>query len=420
MKFMAGAVLLCLASAASAATLVGGGATLPAIGYTGVATGAPITPAAGSLLFVYSSATGGAGSPTTYCPTGSGTGKKVLAGNDSNFQASATCLPPSPATVQGFGGGAGVTQPAFAGSDAPLSVTEFNNYITGHTATGAQPVQLPSVAGAISIVFNKTGVTSLTLTEGQICGIFSGKITDWSAISSASGPIKMVFRSDGSGTSFSFLNHLSAVCPTNTTTGIPAAVDFKTNQSFATGTALYTYVGAIAASGNAGVTAAINANDGSIGYAEAANGVTAPARFASVRNHNSNVVVNPSTGFGPTAVPVTLTYDHAIADAVDANGRPVLTPLTTTSQCIAVVDPSDYADPATGYPILAVTYLLANATGNGANETAVEGLMYSPYNLTTRSQVTKIGRITTGYAWLSNSDLLAPAIQTKINGCVGL
>jgi len=451
MKFIAGAVLLCLASAASATTLVGGGATLPAIGYTGSATFpsplTPITPGAGSLLGVYSAATGG--SPTSYCPTGSGAGKKILAGNDSaNFQVNLTCGTTAPAPL-GFGG-TGLAQAHFAASDAPLAVSEFNNYVLGH-GTGTQPTQLPAIAGAISIVFRKdanttTGapvVNSMTLTEAQICGIFSGQITDWSTLATAgvvptgvSGPIKVAFRSDGSGTSFSFLNHLSAVCPSNVAPGNTAAINFQTNQSFATGAAAYTLVNSIPANGNKGITDALAGagGDGAIGYAEAANGVTAPAKFAAVKNsHAASTApgINPSTGFGTTAVPVTLVFDQAISDSNTVagqngallNGRPILTPLSTTSQCIAVVNPNDYADPTSGYPILAVTYLLGNAQGNGSDAAAVRGLLFSPYNKTTRSSVTKIGRITTGYAWLSNAATLdstdpVAGVQAKINSCI--
>jgi len=88
-----------------------------------------------------------------------------------------------------------------------------------------------------------------------------------------------------------------------------------------------------------------------------------------------------------------------------------------------VVDPSSYADPSSGYPILNVSYLLANAQGNGAETAAVRGLLFSPYNKTTRSSVTKIGRITTGYAWLSNAATLdstdpVAGVQAKINACI--
>ncbi|MGN6479855.1 substrate-binding domain-containing protein [Luteibacter sp.] len=447
MKFVAGAVLMSLASVAGAQSLVGGGATLPAIGYTGAATttiGNPITPGAGSLFGVYAAATSGVS--VSYCPTGSGAGKKILAGNDAtHFQVNGQCLESNAALPQGFSaapGGGSLAQAAFAASDAPMSLSEFNNYVTGHGA-GTQPVQLPAIAGSIAVVFNKTGVNTMTLTEGQICAVFSGQITDWKdLVAGQSGPINIVYRSDGSGTSFSFLNHLSAVCPSNIvpahndSNGNPVAATlpatkFTTTQTFtgttdSSGKALgaQAYFGAwttkVGASGNAGVTTAVNATNGSIGYAEAANGVTAPAKFASVTNSHSGLAVNPSTGFGTTAVAVNLAYDQVIADNADANGRPVLNALSTTSKCIAVVNPNDYADPSTGYPILAVTYQLANAQANGSSAAAVRGLMFSPYNTTSRPSVTKIGRIATGYAWLSNADLTNTTGQTKVNGCVGI
>jgi ABC-type phosphate transport system substrate-binding protein len=442
MKFVAGAVMLCLASAAGATSLVGGGATLPAIGYTGKpsfpdpASPSPIiTMGAGSLFGVLLS---GTSNTVSYCPTGSGNGKKILAGNDpSNFQVNAGCGTITAPTATGFGG-VGLAQADFAASDAPMSVSEFNNYVLGH-GTASKAVQLPAISGAIAIAFRKDAqgsvpaVSSLTLTEAQICGIFSGQIKTWNdtALTGAgiptgtTGNINVVFRSDNSGTSFSLLNHLSAVCPTNVASGKTAATNFKTDQSFpAVGALSYvgTYASSTPASGNKGVTDAIAANDGSIGYAEAANPISAPTRFASVKNSHAATTaagINPSTGFGNTALPVTLQYDQALATTLSSTGRPSLTPLSTTGQCVAIVNPNDYADPSTGYPILAVTYLLANGAGNGANQAAIQGLMYSPYNLTSRPSVTKIGRITTGYSWLSNADLTAPAIQTKINGCVG-
>lgn len=440
MKFVAGAVMLCLASAAGATSLVGGGATLPAIGYTGspsfpnpAAPSPIVTMGAGSLFGVLLN---GTTNTISYCPTGSGNGKKILAGNDpTNFQVNAACGAVNPPNTTGFGS-TGLAQADFAASDAPMSVTEFNNYVLGH-GTGSKAVQLPAISGAIAVAFRKDAqgsvpaVSSLTLTEAQICGIFSGQIKTWNDAaltgagipSGTTGNINVVFRSDGSGTSFSFLNHLSAVCPTNVAAGKTAATNFKTDQSFPNvGATSYiaSYASSTPASGNKGVTDAIAANDGSIGYAEAANPISAPTRFASVKNSHSLANVNPSTGFGSTALPVTLQFDQAIAATLTSTGRPTLTALSTTGQCVAVVDPNDYADPTSGYPILAVTYLLANGAGNGSNQSAIQGLMFSPYNLTSRSSVTKIGRITTGYSWLSSTDLTAPAIQTRINGCVGI
>lgn len=428
MKFIAGALLLCLASAASAATLVGGGATLPAIGYTGVATGTPITVAsgAGSLFGTYIANHSGTG--VTYCPTGSGAGKKILAGNVAGATVNDAC--PS-----GFGG-SGLTQAHFAGSDAPMSVSEYNAYVTGHGAS-AQPTQLPAIAGAVGIVFKKTNVNTLTLTEAQICGIFGGTITNWNQLPGGqSGAINVVYRSDNSGTSFSFLNHLSAVCPGITSS--PSLGNFSTVQGYPTGASSYitSYASSVpagGASGNAAVVTAVAATDGSIGYAEVANGTSGGVRVASVTNL-AGKTINPLTAFGPTAVPVTLTFDSAISDSVTTTmngpnglaGRPILVGLPNSSNgCIALVAPDSYANlaPASAagtsaenlYPIVAITSLLGNAQGNGTDAAAVQGLLSSPYDLSIRSTVTKIGRAGTGYAWLSNDQLTAARVTTCIN-----
>lgn len=428
MKMVAGALLLSLASVAGATNLVGGGATLPAFGYAGASSSAatpgnPLVPNAGSLFGVYATASG---NTVTYCPTGSGAGKRILAGNVPGTEtANGLCLSSAPAGFKATGG-ATITQASFAGSDAPLSVTEFNNYKNGHSNN--LPEQFPAVAGAIAIAFNKSGVSSLTLSEGQICAVFSGQITTWDELGAGTGPIHLVYRSDGSGTSFSFLNHLSAVCPlaANVLSGKTAATAFKTNQTFATGVASYStaYDAAGAQNGNGGVSDYIKNNDGTLGYVEAAYSIPSPGKVASVKNTNSGLTVNPSTGFGSTAVPVALSFSKAIADAVDANGRPVLTDLPTATQCVAVVDPSTYANPASGYPILAVTYLLGNQTGNGSDAAAIRTALGTPYkNAPNRSSVTKIGRITTGYAWLTEASVLDSAdastgIQARINSCI--
>jgi phosphate transport system substrate-binding protein len=433
MKFITGAVLLCLASAAAAQTaptLVGGGATLPELGYTGSSvsgsTLAKVTPTSGSLFAA-------SGAASSYCAIGSGAGKKVLANNDANFNVSKDCVPPSSSnpSLNGFGGPTTLAQPDFAASDAPMSQTEYNNYITGHPG-GSKPVELPAVAGAIGIVYKKSGVTSLNLTEAQICGVFSGQIKTWDdaalagAFASGTAPtgnITIVYRSDNSGTSFSMLNHLSAVCPlsANVAAGKTAATQFKTLQSFATGAASYTsaYAASSAQPSNKDVVNAVSTGtDGSIAYAEAANSLgVSGVRQAAVKNTNvsGGTFINPLTGFGPTTVPVTLLFDKVIADTPDSNGRPVLNALSTTTQCVAVADPNAYGNPTSGYPIVAVSYLLGNTTGNGsASLTPIRTLLGSPYNTGIRSSVTRIGRANTGYAFVANAALT----QSKVDGCV--
>ncbi|TCV91772.1 phosphate ABC transporter substrate-binding protein (PhoT family) [Luteibacter rhizovicinus] len=420
MKLVAGAVLMCVASVAGAqsATLIGGGATLPALGYGGNVANRLITPTSGSLLYAYSHIAGN--TPATYCQTGSGTGKKILAGNDVGVaNVAAAC--DANAVPTGFGG-TGLAQPHFVGSDSPLSQADYDAYATGHS-TG-KPVQLPSVAGAISVIYKKAGVTSLKLTEDQVCRIFSGDIKTWSdsrlagsgVPSTATGNITVVYRADGSGTSFSLTNHLSGKCGPVSIGGNGVAPLFKTNQSYATAAASYisSYAASTSASGNTGVVGVVGAtaNDGYIGYAEAANALVAGVKSASVANDNAPSTFVSPTAFGP-ALPVTLTYDKVIANTVDANGRPTLQSLPLTTQCVALVDPSTYANPTSGYPILAVSYFLGNTNGNGADLAQVRGVLGAPYNATVRASTTTIGA-NRGLSFLTNTDLT----QAKVNGCV--
>jgi ABC-type phosphate transport system substrate-binding protein len=444
MKIVAGAVLFSLASVAAASNFVGGGATLPAFGYVGASSssaslGNPLVPTAGTLFGVYAA---NSGNTVTYCPTGSGAGKRILAGNAPTVEAAnGLCLDTAP-NVAGFRAtsGAAITQAAFAGSDAPMSLAEVANYKTGHASL---PEQFPAVAGAIAIAFNKSGVSSLSLSEAKICAVFSGQITTWDELTAgaATGPIHIVYRGDGSGTSFSFLNHLSAVCglSSNVLAGKTAATLFKTNQTFATGvsfsngvdpTYFSKYNAPVSQSGNGGVSDYIKANDGTLGYAEAAYSIPTPGKFASVVNTVAGgSAINPSLGFGTNAVKVQVQFSKAIADTVDTNGRPTLVALPTANatDCVAVVDPSDYANPATGYPILAVTYLLGNQAGNGSDAAAIRTLLGSPYsNAPNRGSVTKIGRIATGYAWLADtvantvldSTNATTGVQARINSCI--
>jgi len=70
--------------------------------------------------------------------------------------------------------------------------------------------------------------------DNDLCGIFSGAITNFNQISDVTGltpgPITVVYRTDANGTSFVLTNHLNAVCtPDNTKSGIV----FQANATFA-------------------------------------------------------------------------------------------------------------------------------------------------------------------------------------------
>jgi phosphate transport system substrate-binding protein len=395
-------------------TLVGGGATLPAIGYvgTGAESNHQVDPAGtGSLFAVYSAITG---NPTvSYCQTGSGTGKNVLAlvSGDSVQNA---CTPNAAGAYDGFGaataGRTGLTQPNFAAADSPLAQSDFTNYTTNHSS--GLPVQFPSVAGAISISLNLKSADGVTMNksntkfnDAQVCLIFSGAATNWNdsrlagaftlaSGDSVSGLINVQYRSDGSGTSFAFSNYLSKACASTAT----ASAHFVTSQNFYSATSPSTSVVGLfeptlpsnwtGSSGNPAVASAIATTTNSIGYVETANTEAANLSYALIDGQD------PEANFGGTKFVVSnsgtsanLVYNEVINGADPTTGRPVLqqiSPLPATS-CIALVDPDSYAEPTTGYPIMAVSYLLGNTNGNGSDLAATQGLLSAPYNTTVTS-----------------------------------
>ncbi|MFC3653154.1 substrate-binding domain-containing protein [Dyella humi] len=465
-KLVAAALALALAGVSHAQTTqVGGGATLPSIGYVGTNAASnlqvwgtsanntvdPIDP--NSLFGVYQAQTGNPN--VSYCLTGSGAGKDTLAapitlvvnGVSTSFSVQNTCVKNSVGTVPGFGAGltgvgrTDLTQPNFAGSDSPLAAADYQHYQTGH-GSSAFPTQFPAVAGAVAIGFNVVdtkGVqvtTSATgLSDSMICNILSGQITNWddtrltSAFTVSSGaslpnaPINVQYRSDGSGTTFSLSNHLTAVC------GAINSVDFQANQAFTSvvagfftsglpngnGTSTAKWTGA---SGNPGVASAIVTTANSIGYVETANALaTNPGmKFANVNS------LSPTANFGtPLAITsAAIVYNQVISATNNTNGTPALEGISSitnptvtappaNSTCIALVKPSLYAKPgipgslitSTTYPIVAISYLLSHAQGVSSGDLAsTQGLVNAAYNSTITGSVNTIGS-GTGLAFLN-------------------
>src|SRR5450830_611728 len=117
---------------------------------------------------------------------------------------------------QSIGSGGGIKQIKaktvdFGASDAPLSQAELD-------ADGL--TQFPAVVGGVVPVINLDGTTpGQVKLSGQVLGdIYSGKITKWNApeiaalnpgVKLPAEDITVVYRSDGSGTSFVFTSYLS-------------------------------------------------------------------------------------------------------------------------------------------------------------------------------------------------------------------
>lgn len=142
----------------------------------------------------------------------------------------------------------------FAATDAYLSDAEL-------AEMPGEVVHIPTCIGAVVIAYNLPGVTELKLTPELLEGIFLGNIKMWNdpkILSANPGlvvpdmEITVVYRSDGSGTTYIFSDYMSKVSP-------------LWNTQLGTGKALNWPAG-IGAKGNPGVSGTIKQSEGSIGY----------------------------------------------------------------------------------------------------------------------------------------------------------
>ena len=188
-------------------------------------------------------------------------------------------------SYQSVGSGAGVEQYLqgtvdFGASDKPLSDEEKATF---ESTYGAAPIQVPMTAGSVVFAYNLPGVDNLELPRDTYCGIVNGEITEWNdpAIAEANPtaslpdtPISWIHRSDGSGTTFLFTNHIATACPT-WQGGADKTVEWPTG---------------IGAKGNEGIAAQVAQTEGGIGYVEYAyakeNGISA----AAIENKSGNIV----------------------------------------------------------------------------------------------------------------------------------
>jgi len=221
---------------------------------------------------------------------------------------------------QSVGSGAGVRQFVsrtvdFAASDVPMKPAELAKLPQG-------VVQIPMTAGAIAVAYHHKGC-ALSLSQAQLVDVFLGRIRDFQELGCAAKPIRVVHRSDGSGTTANFTAHLAAISPQwKQQVGVNKTVKWPTG---------------IGAKGNEGVAAQLNQVEGSIGYVEAAF-VKAPLQAAALTN---------------------------------ASGQRVKPELAAEQEALAAIDLGPdligaNPNPARGYPIVTFSWILLYQGGNGA------------------------------------------------------
>lgn len=186
---------------------------------------------------------------------------------------------------QALGSGAGIKQfqdglVTFGASDAAMTDEQI-------AAVKQGAVLLPMTAGSIVLTYNLPGAPKeLRLSREAYSGIFLGKITQWNdpLIAKANPGAKLpdtkitvVARSDGSGTTFVFTNHLSAINDA-----------WKKGPGF--GTSVSWPVG-VAGKGNPGVAALVKQTPGAIGYVEYGYAAQTKSPMAVLENKAGTYVV---------------------------------------------------------------------------------------------------------------------------------
>ncbi|MEB3199984.1 MAG: phosphate ABC transporter substrate-binding protein PstS [Synechococcaceae cyanobacterium] len=223
---------------------------------------------------------------------------------------------------QSVGSGAGVRQfiagtVDFGASDEPIKASEAAKVKRG-------VVQFPAVGGTIAIGYNNPSCNDLKLTQKQLVDVYLGKIKTWDALKCGRGPITVVHRSDGSGTTFAFTNSLSAF-----------SGEWKSKVG--EGKSVNWPVG-IGGKGNEGVSASISNTPGSLGYINQAF-VRGAIKAASLQNRAGNFIKPTLKG-----------------------GRAALANVELNEQ-LAGEDPNPAG--ADSYPIATLTWILAYDKGNG-------------------------------------------------------
>jgi phosphate transport system substrate-binding protein len=195
---------------------------------------------------------------------------------------------------QSIGSGGGIAQIKagtvdFGSSDAPLKPDELARHGLA---------QFPSVIGGVVPVVNVPGVASgaLKLDGTTLADIFLGKIRMWNdpAIAASNAgvalpakKITVVHRSDGSGTTFNFVNYLSKV-----NGEWKAKVGEGTSVKWPTG---------IGGKGNEGVAAYVKQINGGIGYVELSYALQNKMTYARLKNAAGNYVLPSNESFSAAA-----------------------------------------------------------------------------------------------------------------------
>jgi phosphate transport system substrate-binding protein len=191
-------------------------------------------------------------------------------------------LPNVSINYQSQGSGFGVQQVTagtidFGASDMPMTDVQIKEF---QAKRGTAVLHFPTILGADVPAYNIPGVTAkLNFTPEALAGIFLGKITKWNdpelvkanpGVNLPANDIAVVHRSDGSGTTFIWVDYLSKV-----------SKEWETKVG--RGTSVNWPVG-LGGKGNEGVAGQVKQQPNSIGYVELIYAIQNKMAYGKVKN----------------------------------------------------------------------------------------------------------------------------------------
>jgi phosphate transport system substrate-binding protein len=208
---------------------------------------------------------------------------------------------------QSIGSGGGIKQLSsktvfFGATDGPMNEEQIKN------APG--PIlHLPTVAGGVVPIYNVPGVTApLHFTGAALAGIYLGTIKKWNdpaivaanpGVTLPATEIAVVHRSDGSGTTYIFVDYLSKVSP-----------EFKTKVGVATAVSWPVGVGA---KGNEGVSGLVKQTPGAVGYVELIYATQNTIAYGAVQNKAGKFVTASLDSVTAAAAGATMPDDFRVS-----------------------------------------------------------------------------------------------------------
>lgn len=196
---------------------------------------------------------------------------------------------------QSIGSGGGIAQikaktVTFGATDMPLKPADLGKLGLA---------QFPTVIGGVVPIVNVPGIApgKLVLSGPVLADIYMGKIFKWNdpairklnpSLNLPNRMIAVVYRADGSGTTFIFTTYLARVGASwRTSVGVGSAIEWP--------------VDGLGAKGNEGVGATVRQTLGSIGYVEYAYAKQSRMTFARMLNRDGKIVAPTARSFRAAA-----------------------------------------------------------------------------------------------------------------------